>query len=66
MRWLAVAILTAVVALPAPQAFGSVMLLSDVPSYSWYHGCGPTAAASVLGYWDLHGYTNMFTADRSN
>jgi hypothetical protein len=36
--------------------------LSWVPAYNWYHGCGPTAAASVLGYWDLNGYDNLFTA----
>lgn len=23
------------------------VLLSDVPAYDWYHGCGPTAAGSV-------------------
>jgi len=39
------------------------VLLTEIPAYDWYHGCGPTAAASVLGYWELHGYTNMFTAN---
>jgi hypothetical protein len=37
-------------------------ILSEVPSYNWYHGCGPTAAADIIGYWDLHGYSNLFTA----
>ena len=41
-------------------------LLSDVPAYNWYHGCGPTAAASVLGYWDLHGYVSLFDASGSD
>lgn len=36
--------------------------LSQVPAYNWYHGCGPTAAGSIIGYWDLHGYPNLFTA----
>jgi Ca2+-binding RTX toxin-like protein len=27
------------------------VLLDEVPSFQWYHGCGPTAAASVLGYY---------------
>lgn len=37
-------------------------LLSGVPAYQWYHGCGPTAAASVLGYYDVHGYPQYFNA----
>lgn len=36
--------------------------LNSVPAYNWYHGCGPTAAASVLGYWDLNGFNNLFDA----
>lgn len=36
--------------------------LDFVPSYSWYHGCGPTASASIMGYWDLHGYGNLLSA----
>jgi hypothetical protein len=36
--------------------------LSYVPAYNWYHGCTPTAVASVMGYWDVHGYGNMFDA----
>jgi hypothetical protein len=35
-------------------------VLSNVPAYNWYHGCGPTAAASIIGYYDLHGYGNLF------
>jgi hypothetical protein len=38
------------------------ILLSNVPAYNWYHGCGPTAAGSVVGYWDLHGYPDLFNA----
>ncbi len=36
--------------------------ISGVPAYDWYHGCGPTAAASVLGYYDMNGYDNLFDA----
>lgn len=36
--------------------------LINVPAYNWYHGCGPTAAASVMGYYDLRGYDNLFEA----
>ena len=34
--------------------------ISNVPAYDWYHGCVPTAAASIYGYWDLLGYKNFF------
>lgn len=38
------------------------VLLDNVPSYNWYHGCSPTAAANILGYWDLKGYDNLYDA----
>jgi hypothetical protein len=44
------------------QAHGAPVLLADVPAYEWYHGCGPTAAGSIFGYWDLRGYSNVFDA----
>ena len=44
------------------QALASPVTLSNVPAYNWYHGCGPTAAASIIGYYDLRGYDNLFTA----
>ncbi len=40
--------------------------IDSVPAYNWYHGCGPTAAASVLGYWDLQGFPNLFDASGAN
>jgi hypothetical protein len=45
---------------------GSPCTLSNVPAYNWYHGCGPTAAASIIGYYDVHGYDNLFTASGWN
>lgn len=36
--------------------------LSNVPAYDWYHGCGPTAAASLMGYYDLREYSDLFDA----
>ena len=42
------------------------IVIGDIPAYSWYHGCGPTAAASILGYWDLYGYSNLFDASGSD
>jgi hypothetical protein len=38
------------------------VVLEGVPAYDWYHGCGPTATASVVGYWDLHGLDGLFDA----
>ncbi len=46
----------------ATPAFSAPVVIQDVPAYNWYHGCGPTAAGSVLGYWDVHGYSNLFDA----
>ena len=48
--------------LSTPHAGASTVLLENVPAYKWYHGCGPTAAASILGYWDLNGYDSLFDA----
>ena len=46
-----------------PMGAGATRVtLTDVPAYDWYHGCGPTAAAAVLGYYDLNGYDNLFNA----
>ena len=56
LRMIAITLLLTVPVLAGP------ITLTGVPSYSWYHGCAPTAAASVFGYWDIHGYPNLFTA----
>lgn len=37
-------------------------VIEKVPAYDWYHGCVPTAVGSVLGYWDLQGYSHYFDA----
>ena len=37
-------------------------VINSVPAYSWYHGCGPTAAAAVFGFWDVSGFRNLFDA----
>jgi hypothetical protein len=36
-----------------------VVKITDVPSYLYWGGCGPTAAGMVIGYWDAHGYGNL-------
>jgi len=40
-------------------AGGNATVLADVPSYIWYHGCGPTAIGMIIGYWDAHGFGNL-------
>lgn len=45
------------------NASSTAKFLTTVPAYNWYNGCGPTAAASVLGYWDLFGFSNLFQSD---
>lgn len=44
-------------------AYAAVVTIDSVPSYYWYHGCSPTAAANVLGFWDGMGYSNLFSAE---
>jgi len=34
-------------------------MIFDVPNYAWYHGCGPTAAGMIIGYWDAHGFGGL-------
>lgn len=40
-------------------------LIPDVPAYYWRYGCGPTALGMVLGYYDTHGYSSIFSGDAS-
>jgi hypothetical protein len=43
-------------------ASAGTVTIGGVPAYDWYHGCTPTAIASIFGYWDLNGYPNLFDA----
>jgi hypothetical protein len=45
------------------QPFPGPILIDNVPAYNWYHGCAPTAAGMVFGYWDQHGFPNAFDVD---
>lgn len=40
----------------------AIVTIPEIPAYNWYHGCGPTAAGSIIGYYDLHGYDSLFNA----
>jgi|GEM_PF-3186339 len=31
-------------------------VIAGVPAYTWRHGCGPTAAGMIVGYYDAQGY----------
>jgi hypothetical protein len=33
--------------------------IAGVPSYLWNDGCGPTALAMVIGYYDTHGFPDL-------
>ena len=44
-------------------ATAAPVTLSSVPHYNWYHGCGPTAAAAVVGYYEMQGFTGLFDVD---
>lgn len=35
------------------------VVISNVPSYLWYRGCGPTSAGMILGYYDNMGYEGL-------
>ncbi len=39
---------------------GSSKTIADVPAYLWRHGCGPTAVGMVIGYYDVHGFDDLF------
>ena len=47
------------------QGSGSQTVIQNVPAYIGYHGCGPTAAAIVLGYYDGNGYPDIVDGDAS-
>ena len=38
-------------AIAASAASADVKVLTDVPSYIWYYGCGPAAAGMAIAYW---------------
>lgn len=38
---------------------GTDVLIQNVPSYLWQHGCGPTALGMVIGYYDALGFSDL-------
>ncbi len=43
----------------------SQVLIPNVPSYIWQHGCGPTALGMVVGYYDMLGFDDLIIGDAS-
>lgn len=51
------------IALTMPVSAHAIpIMIDDFPGYYWTAGCTPTAAAMILGYWDMNGYDNLFAA----
>ena len=48
-----------------PSSLSGQIIIAGVPTYLWRHGCGPTAAGMVIGYWDGHGYDDLIQGDAS-
>ena len=42
------------------------VVVGGVPGYQWRHGCGPTAAGMVLGYWDGNGFSALVAGSASD
>jgi hypothetical protein len=40
-------------------------VIGGVPGYLWRHGCGPTAAGMVIGYYDGQGFPSLIPGDAS-
>ena len=50
----------AVANVPEPDPFMGTNTLPNVPAFTWCYGCSATAAAMLFGYYDRHGYPNMY------
>jgi hypothetical protein len=53
------------IALEDAAASTNQVLIDDVPSYEWHHGCAPTAGGMIIGYWDSHGFYSLVAGDAS-
>jgi hypothetical protein len=47
------------------KAANVTQLISGVPAYLWTEGCGPTVVGMLAGYYDSHGFPNLFPGDAS-
>jgi len=55
------AIKAAVANLPVRNVAEGINTLTSVPAFTWSYGCSATSAAMMMGYYDNHGYPNMYT-----
>jgi hypothetical protein len=39
----------------------SAVMIAEVPAFDWSYGCTATSAAMLAGYFDRHGYNNVYT-----
>ena len=44
----------------------TAVMLDGVPAFRWVFGCMPTASAMIAGYYDRHGYENMYSGPTNN
>jgi len=42
-----------------PALFDYKVIIPDVPTYIWHHGCGPTASGMMIGYWNEMGFDEL-------
>ena len=54
------------VSLPINEPLAGATVLSDVPAFYWSYGCSATSAAMLFGYYDNHGFSNMYTGPTNN
>lgn len=40
-------------------------VIAGVPAYDWFRGCGPTSLGMVFGFYDSHGFPDLFSGDAS-
>lgn len=46
---------------PVPNPAAGTNSLSEVPAFDWSFGCSATSGAMMAGYYDRHGYANVYT-----
>ncbi len=61
VRLLAVVLIAAGLLTPPRSGAQPYVFLTEVPDYDWHAGCFGTASGNLAGYWDRHGYTNIYT-----
>ena len=51
----------AILAFSSNSAQATRVVLDNVPHYEWWYGCTPTAAGSLMAYWDSQpGFENLY------